>query len=66
MPTIQIELTQEEATRLSQAWVELYEIQPTIAIIRRHLVNELRAIVSHGENIKADRETPPPIPFTLE
>lgn len=63
MPTINIELTNPQATRLADAWEELYQVRPDIAAVKQHLVRELKAIVIHGEKAKADREAASPAPF---
>lgn len=63
MPTITIDMTVQQATRLADAWEELYQVRPDLAGVKAHLVRELKAIVIHGEKQKADREAAAPTPF---
>ena len=63
MPTITIELTNQQANRLADAWEEQFGTRPDIQTVRTHLVRELKAIVHHGEEAKAKREAQPPTPF---
>ena len=63
MPTITIDMTAQQATRLADAWQEQFGVTPDIAMVKTHLVRELKAIVFHGEKAKAEREAAAPTPF---
>lgn len=65
MPTITIEMTNQQAARLADAWEELYQVRPDIVMVKTHLVRELKAIVLHGEKQKADRTAQTPTPFDI-
>ena len=65
MPTISLEVTAEQVTRLQDAWEELYQVRPDMAMIKEHLVREVKAIVIHGEKAKAEREAAAPTPFDI-
>lgn len=54
MPTITIDMTAQQATRLADAWEIQFGVRPTIQDVRQHLVRELKAIVYHGEKKAAD------------
>ena len=62
MPTITIELSAAQATRLSDAWTTHFGATPTMQDVREHLVRELKAIVYHGEKKAAEAQFSPP-PF---
>lgn len=55
MPTITIEITNQQATRLADAWEVYFGTRPDIAEVRQHLVRELRAIVYNGEKQAAEQ-----------
>jgi len=63
MPTITIELTPQQALRLADAWEEHFGIRPDLAVVKTHLVRELKAIVLYGEKTKAERFAVAPAPF---
>lgn len=63
MPTITIDMTAQQASRLADAWEEQFGTRPDLAAVKTHLVRELKAIVLHGEKAKADREAQSPTPF---
>lgn len=63
MPQITIDLTAQQATRLADAWHELYGVRPDLQAVKTHLVRELKAIVIHGEKQKAEKEAAQPTPF---
>jgi len=65
MPTISIDMTAQQATRLQDAWAELYGVTPDLEMVKTHLVRELKAIVIHGEKAKAEREAAAPTPFDI-
>lgn len=68
MPTITINLTNEQATRLQVAWEAQFRVAPTMTDVRQRLVDDLKSIVWHGERkltvrqAKADIVAPAP-PF---
>jgi hypothetical protein len=65
MPRITIDFTDAQAARFSDAWEELYNNKPTMTDVKKRLVDELKAIVSHGESAKAERIKPAPAPFEV-
>lgn len=62
MPTITIDLTAQQATRLADAWEHQFGARPDLADVKQHLVRELKAIVFHGEK-KADEAQFSSAPF---
>jgi len=65
MPTITIDMTAQQANRLADAWEEQYKVRPDLAMVKAHLVRELKAIVIHGEKAKAERIASSPAPFDI-
>ena len=63
MPQVTIDLTAQQATRLVSAWEKLYGFQPTITQVKTFLVDQLKAVVMHGENIEYQQNKPTPQPF---
>ena len=62
MPTITIELSAQQADRLSAAWEQQFGSVPTVPDVKQHLVRELKAIVYSGEKKAAEAQFSPP-PF---
>ena len=63
MPTITIDMTSQQASRLADAWEEQFGARPSLADVKMHLVQELKSIVFHAEKVKAERLIQPPAPF---
>lgn len=63
MPTITIELTAQQATRLQTAWEAQFGVLPTVADVKTHLVRELKAIVLEGEKKIAEAAVQEASPF---
>ena len=63
MPTITIEMTTQQALRLQTAWQHYYGVTPDLAMVKTHLVRELKAIVIHGEKKAAEEAAQAPSPF---
>lgn len=55
MPTITINLTPEQATRLQDAWKEQFKVVPSISTVRAHIIADLKSIVYNGEKKIAAR-----------
>lgn len=55
MPTITINLTNAQASRLQAAWAAQFKVTPTIADVRARIVADLQSIVHNGEKRLAAR-----------
>lgn len=64
MPTITIDMTAQQATRLADAMTEITGLPTTISSVRQHLIDELKGIVRRGEKQKAER-LEATVPFDL-
>ena len=56
MPTITIDLTAQQAQRVSDAFEFAMGTPPTMADVRQHLVRELKAFVLNQEKRKAEEQ----------
>lgn len=62
MPQIVIDLTNQQATRLADAWQVVHGAIPTLADVKALFISELKAVVRAGERRAAERAIPE-IPF---
>lgn len=49
MPTITIDLTQQQAERFADAWERRYGERPTLQQVKQHLIGEMRLFVFRSE-----------------
>ncbi len=56
MPTISIDLTTQQASRLQAAWEKQFGVSPSLTDVKAYLVRELRAIVQTSERKTAEEQ----------